>query len=297
MGTGDVGFNGDGLAPAESWLYLPTAVLLGPAGELTVVDYNNMRVRAVSERRLVTLVGNGEHNFSVAGAAALESPLENPVDAAYGPDGLLYVLPAHESRLVRLDASGRVEVFVGTGVEGYGGDGGPAIDATFYQPQGFCFDGTGAVWIADTLNGAIRRVDAAGIVRTVLDGLGGPQRVRCGEGRVLATDTFAGRVIAFGEDTLEASTVAGGFTYPWSAVPHDGGVVVADSGANQVVWVDGAGRPSVVAGTGQPGPLGDGGAATDAELDWPADVRVVGDDLYLADMQNARVRVVRGFMP
>lgn len=292
VGTGDLGFNGEGLPPAESWLYLPTAVLLDPDGNLVVVDYNNMRVRGVRDGRLATLVGNGEHQFSEPGAAALDTPLENPVDAAYGPDGLLYVLPAHESRLIRIDVSGAVEVVAGTGVEGYAGDGGLAVDAEFFQPQGFCLDGAGAVWIADTQNGAVRRVAPDGTVNTVLDGLGGPQRTRCGDGRVLVTDTFGGRIIQIEEESLQYHVVADGFTYPWSAVPHEGGALVADSGAHRVVYVDAAGDQRLVAGTGEPGPLGDGGPAVDAQLDWPADVLVAGDDLYVADMQNARVRRV-----
>jgi len=286
-GTGDLGFNGEGLPAPLAWLYLPSAVLLDAAGRLLIVDYNNMRVRRIEEGRLVTLVGQGGHAYSTPGVDALASDLENPVDAAYGPDGLLYVLPAHESRLIQVDTSGLIQLVVGTGEEGYTGDGGPALEATFYQPQGFCFDGQGAIWIADTLNGAIRRV-ADGVVDTVLTGLGGPQRVRCGHGRVLATDTFSGSIIEFDEQSLQYDVVAEGLSYPWAAVPTAAGWIAASSGSHEIWDQDG-----VVAGTGEAGFSGDGGPALDAQLSWPADVCPVDGGFYVADMQNARVRFVR----
>lgn len=286
-GTGDLGFNGEGLPAPLSWLYLPSAVLLDPERRLVIVDYNNMRVRHLDDARLVTIVGNGGHEYSTPGAEALATDLENPVDAAYGPDGLLHVLPAHESRLIQVDTSGLIQVVVGTGEEGYTGDGGPALGATLYQAQGFCFDSTGAIWIADTLNGAIRRV-ADGTIDTVLAGLGGPQRVRCGHGRVLATDTFSGRIIEFSEESLEFEVIAEGLSYPWSAVPTAEGWIAASSGSHEILDQDG-----VLAGSGEAGFSGDGDPALDAQLSWPADVFPVDDGFYVADMQNARVRFVR----
>ncbi len=269
-----------------SWLYLPSAVLLDPDGRLVIVDYNNMRVRRLDDGLLTTLVGSGGHEFSTPGADALATDLENPVDAAYGPDGLLYVLPAHESRLIQVDTSGLIQVVVGTGEEGYTGDGGPALEATLDQAQGFCFDSTGAIWIADTLNGAIRRV-VDGTIETVLEGLGGPQRVRCGHGRVLATDTFSGRIIEFSEESLEFAVIAEGLSYPWSAVPTADGWIAASSGSHEILDQDG-----VLAGTSEGGSSGDGGPALDAQLSWPADILPVDGGFYVADMQNARVRFV-----
>ena len=100
IGTGTLGYNGDGLDALESWLYFPSAVRVHPDGRLVVVDFNNMRVRAIEpDGTLVTLAGNGEHAWSTPGAPALETALENPIDAVYGPDGALYILPLHEARV------------------------------------------------------------------------------------------------------------------------------------------------------------------------------------------------------
>lgn len=293
-GAGQLGWNGEGLSALDSWLYLPTGLALDPGGRPCVVDFNNMRVRCLDAGRLVTVAGSGAHEYSVPGATLTESPLENPMDAAWSPDGRLTILAVHESRIIREDEAGRVEVIAGTGEEGYGGDGGPAIEADFAQPCGFAWAGDGSLWIADTLNGAVRRVDTDGVVHTVLGELSGVQRVRPGEGdEVLVTDTLGGRVLAV-DPAGSARTIVEGLSYPWSArLGPDGAVYVAASGTHQIVRVaDGAAE--VIVGTGVPGSHGDGGPALDAELSWPADVLVTDDGLLLiADMQNAKVRSVQ----
>lgn len=293
-GTGQSGWNGEGLAAVDSWLYLPTGLARAPDGRVCVVDFNNLRVRCLEAGRLVTVAGNGAHEYSVPGAPLRESPLENPMDAEWSADGRLTILAVHESRVIQADEAGRVTVIAGTGEEGYAGDGGPALEADFAQPCGFTWAADGSLWIADTLNGAVRRVGPDGVVQTVLGGLDGVQRVRPGEGdEVLVTDTFGGRVLAVGPEG-EMRVLGEGLSYPWSArLGPDGAVYVAASGTHQVVrLVDGAAE--VLVGTGTPGDGGDDGPALEAELSWPADVLVTDDGLlWVADMQNGKVRTVQ----
>jgi hypothetical protein len=292
MGTGLAGFTGEGDAAPMSALYLPSAVALDPDGRPCVVDYNNMRVRCLDAGRLLTVAGNGEHGWSVPGANALETPLENPIDAMWSPEGRLTVLATHESRVIQLNEDGVVEVIAGTGAESYSGDGGPALSATFAQPCGMTWADDGALWIADTQNGAVRRVDEDGIVETVLSGLDGVVRVRpSAEGAVLVADTWGGRVLRLFPDGRQA-VLAEGLAYPWSAREDGEGVLVAESGGDRVLrFVDG--EVTVIGGTGERGFSGDGGPAVDARFNWPADVlRLEDGSLLVADMQNARVRVI-----
>jgi len=288
------GFNGEGLPAPESWLYLPSGLATDPDGRLCVVDFNNQRVRCFDAGRLVTVAGNGVHEYSVPGASMLATSFDNPIDAVWQA-GHLTVLPAHESRLVQADDAGNVTIIAGTGDEGYTGDGGPATEATFDQPCGFTYAGDGSLWIADTLNGALRRVDEAGIVSTVVSGLAGVQRVRPGEGdHVIVADTYAGRVIDV-SPAGEVTVLAEGFLYPWSAtLAWDGAVYVTSSGENRIFRIV-DGEVEDVAGTGEPGFSGDGGPATEARFSWPADTLLLDDGtLVVADMQNARVRAIPG---
>lgn len=289
------GFNGEGLPAPESWLYLPSGLTLDLEGRPCVVDFNNQRVRCWQAGRLVTVAGNGMHEYSWPGSPVLESPLENPIDAQWSPAGLLTVLPAHESRVIQVDDAGIVQLIAGTGDEGYTGDGGPAGEATFNQPCGFTYAGDDSLWIADTLNGALRRVDAEGIVQTIVSGLAGVQRVRPGEGdHVIVADTFAGRVLDVSPEG-EVRVLAEGFVYPWSAtLAWDGAIYVTSSGEHRIFRLR-SGEVELVAGTGEAGFAGDGGPAVDAQFSWPADTLLLQDGtLLVADMQNGRVRTIGG---
>ena len=293
MGTGDMGYNGGGGEAVDTWLYLPTTVSLALDGVPLVVDFNNMLIRELRDGKAITVAGNALHEYSVPGNAALDSPLENPFDARYGSDGLLYILPNHENRLLRVNREGVIEVIAGTGDEGYSGDGGDCLFATFGQPGSFDIDADGVIWVADTLNYALRRVGADGIVTTVVSDLGQPQRVRVFDGAVYVTDELLGAIIRYDPISAEVTTELEGLSIPWGVeFTADGTMYVADSGNNQVLKVS-RGDVEVVAGTGEGGFSGDGGLAVDAELDWPADIAITSaGEIYIADMRNARVRMI-----
>ena len=323
-GTGQLGFNGDGLPAEESWLYFPSAVRVHPDGRLVLVDFNNMRVRAVEpDGTLVTLLGNGDHAWSTPGATALETALENPIDAVWGPDGTVYVLPLHEARVVSMGADGRVVPCAGSGELGYGGDGGDALLATMSEGAGLAVDDAGALYIADTQNNAIRVV-RGGIIDTLagngeagfVDGVGrdarfsGPQRITAHDGVLYVADANNHAVRAVDTATGTVTTIAGtgvrGYegdggpaidatlSYPYGVEPApDGTLWVADSGNNVIRHVSG-GQITTVAGTGVEGLTGDGGPALHATFGFPVHTVLDGADLYVADLKNGVVRVLRG---
>ncbi len=324
VGTGALGFNGEGLPALESWLYFPSAVREHPDGRLVIVDFNNMRVRAVDpDGSVVTIVGTGEHAWSTPGSAPLETALENPIDAVFGPDGSLYVLPLHEARVLHVDPDGAVRPCAGSGEIGYDGDGGDATTAKISEASGLAVGDDGAVYIADTQNNAIRvmvdgRMDtlAGAPASGFVDGTGadarfaGPQRLAI-DGRVLyVADANNHAVRAVNVDTGAVTTIAGtgarGYTgdggpaidaqlmYPYGVSVGSGGALyIADSGNNVVRRVVG-GTIETVAGTGEEGLTGDDGPAVDATFAFPVHTLVSGGDLYVADMKNGVVRVVRG---
>ena len=227
MGSGELGFNGEGLDALETRLASPTAVSVSPDGRIAVTDYSNMLIRILQEDgRVETLAGNGTHAYSEIGADALETPLENPIDSKWGPDGRLYILPQHEGRLIAINNDGTVDRIAGTGEIGDSGDGGPALDATMGYGGGFDFGPDGSIYISDNTYSRIRHIQPDGTIRTILGiGEGGmeptgygpdtpirfPERIRvdADANRLLVADTMNHRVLSVDLDTLETHPLAG----------------------------------------------------------------------------------------
>ena len=151
-----------------------------------------------------------------------------------------------------------------------GGAGGPAIEAKLESPQGIAVDAAGKIFVADRINNRLRRIDSAGIIATFA---GSGERRPAGDG-VPATD----------RSVLEPAGVA---------VDRHGNVYIAETGGNRVRKVDRSGIISTVAGTGEAGFGGDGGAATGAMLHRPSGVAPdSAGNVDVADNFNHRVRVI-----
>lgn len=292
-GTGEAGFNGDGLDALESWLYLPSAVARAPDRRLVLVDFNNNFLRAIEEDgRLTTIAGNGVHAYSTPGTSILDSPLENPVDVLWEPDGSMLISMSHEARVIRVASDGVVTLAAGTGEEGYSGDGGPATEATFSAYLGgIALGEDGTLFIADTPNNVVRAVAPDGIITTLPLVTTGPQGLAIGDGGLYVASSLDGEIRRYDLDSGDTSTAAAGLSNPWGVAWHEGALYVANSGANEVLRVVGA-DTEVLAGTGEAGLDGDGGSAVDATFAWPADVFVDDGVLYVADMRNHVIRAV-----
>ena len=169
VGTGVAGFAGDGGSPREAQLQLPAGanpppaggLVFGPQGRLYIADALNHRIRRVDFDldRIETVAGTGAADGGGDGGPALSAALNNPRDLAFGPDGRLYIADELNHRIRVLDlATGIIETVVGSGAEGFSGDGGPALSAALNRPAGLDFDPQGRLYIADTYNHRIRRV-------------------------------------------------------------------------------------------------------------------------------------------
>jgi hypothetical protein len=307
-GTGDAGFIGDGDANKVE-LYLPTDAIRMPDGRLLVDDYNNYRLRALDDDgQLVTIAGSGAHGYSNPGSAALDSPLENPIAVAYGPDGLLYIAAEHEGRVLRVSADDTIEVVAGDGILELFGDGGPASSARLSDPTGIAFDDDGVLYISDSVTNRVRAI-RDGLIDTVIGGgtdpdgagrdvsLTAPQHIRwdAGNHRLIVADSGSNRILAWDPIADVVTDAAPGcdLSDPRDAAPDlDGSLLIADGAHHQIVGATAAGC-MVLVGSGYSGTVDNHGARVTADvLYYPSSVLVDSSrDVYVAStLSNQIVR-------
>ncbi len=169
-------FTGDGPA-LENGLARPGGLSFDGEGRLVIADTMNARIRRLDFRtgRLETLAGSGDMMFNGAGPA-LKTGMAWVNAPRLDALGNIYFCDTGNNHVLKYDVkSGRVEVAAGSGMNRYRGDGGPALAAEMNQPASIAIDGAGNVFIADTQNNAVRRLDAkTGILTTIAgDGTAG----------------------------------------------------------------------------------------------------------------------------
>jgi sugar lactone lactonase YvrE len=146
---------------------------------------------AVSSQNAAPPRGNGSQSQSAPREGTL--PLHNP----RGPIAPIYFADDLHGYVREIDSDGRVSVIAGNGQVGYSGDGGPAIDASFFYPQAVAIDKAGFIYIADWGNGRIRRVSPNGIIDTLLSGLSYPQALAIdAQGTLYIADWGNNRVLS-----------------------------------------------------------------------------------------------------
>lgn len=280
MGTGELGDAPDGDALASS-LNHPTHITTAPNGRLIVSAWHNSKIIELDPvaETVKTICGDGRRAFDGDGGPATEAVLDLPVATAFDPAGNMYITDQANQRIRKVDTMGMIDTFVGNGMPGFTGDGGPAKDAQISLPGGqaappagrLAIDTMGNIFLADSSNNRIRKIDPEGIITTYA-GNGDP--------------TYAGD----GGPALEASLARPSDVEIDSA----GNLYIADTDNSCVRKVDAAGVISTVAGQcGAPGYGGDAGPADAALLDRPYGVALGKDgNLYVADTHNHRVRVV-----
>ena len=275
-GTGVYGYGGDGGPAIKAQLFRPEGVALDGAGNLYIADTVNHRIRRVdSKGTITTMAGSGGVAFDGGGYSgdsgpAIEAQLSWPADVTVDGAGNLYIADTANRRIRRVDANGTITTIAGTGFMGYSGDGGPAIEAEFSRPRAVASDNSGNLYIADTANHRIRRVDAMGVIATIA---GTGRRGYSGEG---------------------GPAVEADLSWPEGlTLDSTGNLYIADSGNHRVRRVDGTRTINTVAGTGEVGYIGDGGLGVEAQLVQPEDVAVdEAGNLYIADRSSHRIRRV-----
>jgi DNA-binding beta-propeller fold protein YncE len=278
IGTGSLGDAPDGVA-LETSLNHPTHIAFSPTGELILSAWHNSKVMSYdfAAKTVTAVCGTGKRAFNGDGLEGIATDLDLPVGTAFAPDGGMYISDQANQR-IRLLKDGMVTTVVGVGTPGYSGDGGPAIDAEINLPVSqsaapagrIATDPNGVIYLADTLNHAIRKIDADGII-TTLAGTGTP-----GNG---------GDGVAIEQALNNPTDVATDF---------EGNVYIADTYNSCIRKVSPDGQMIAAVGIcGDAGYEGDGGMATEAKLDRPYGVEVDSDGtIYVADTHNHVLRIV-----
>lgn len=274
-GNGQWIYRGDGGLATQSPLFLPMGGAADAGGDLYLSDSNNQRIRFVNATTgmISTVAGDGTAGFGGDGGPATSALLNTPTDVKLDGAGNFYIADSGNHAIREVNAAtGTIWTVAGIGGQsGYTGDGGLATQARLAYPSGVAFDGDHTLYISDTGNNAIRKVNlTTGIITTV------------------AGTGIAGYSGDGGPATL------GQLNYPWGiALGGDGSVYVADLSNNRVRKVSPAGVISTVAGTGIRGYSGDGVLATQTELNVPAGVLLdVAGNIFVADSGNHLVRKV-----
>lgn len=262
----------DGQPATRAHVYLPRGVIATPAGDFYIADTLNQRIRHVdTSGKISTIAGLGyassENDGGLAKAAGVNLPAQLALDGA----GNLYFADTANNAIRRIDAvSGIITTVAGSLVSsGYAGDNGPATSALLISPYGIAFDKDGNLYIADTGNNVVRKVDTGGTITTVAGtGIGG----HANDGHVATTaEMYQPFGLAFGPDGL---------------------LYIADKLNMAVRRLNADGTLTTVAGSlANPGYTGDGGVSAAATLNLPTSVALDAlGNIYIADSQNNRIR-------
>jgi sugar lactone lactonase YvrE len=272
-GTGSPGFSGDAGSAAAAQMDYAYATAVDTSGNIYFADTVNQRIRKIAPGGEVTTVaGTGIEGSSGVGGPGAAAQLSFPRGVATDPAGNVYISDSGNFRVLRLSADGTLTAFAGNGSRGYSGDGGPAVDAQLRMPRGLAADARGNVYIADSWNFRLRKVDSNGVITTVA---GTGTNGASGDG---------GPAVNAGLGFLEAVAVDDRTNTVYISDPLNSVVRTIDLSSGQI---------RTAAGTGAQGFAGDGGPAIAAQLHFPRGLAVDSlDNLYIADSFNNRLRKV-----
>lgn len=215
---------------------------------------------------ITTLVGGGP-----SGMPAIDANLNQPVAIALDSAGNYYIAAYNQQRVFKVSTAGTITVVAGSGISGYAGDGvsGGALNAYFSNPQAVVVDSSGNIYVSDTYNCVVRKIDSTNTITTVAG-----QAQQCGYN---------------GEGPATTHMLA----YPGQlALDSGNNLYIADSGNCRIRKVVGT-TISTVAGNGNCGFAGDGGLAVNANLNTPNGLALdSAGDIFIADTYNYVVRKV-----
>ncbi len=176
-GNGTGAYNGDNMMATNASLYYPSdGVLVDAAGNIFISDSYNNRIRKVDINGVITTIaGTGVQGYNGDNISATSAMIYYPYALALDNAGNLYFADGENNRIRKISTTGIITTVAGTGASGYNGDNIPATSATLNDPQGIAFDAAGNLYISDSYNNRIRKVNKnTGVITTVVGtGTGG----------------------------------------------------------------------------------------------------------------------------
>jgi len=163
VGAGTKGFSGDGGPAVEAQTNHISGVTADGFGNIYFIDYWNGRIRRIdTDGTITTIAGSrtsiGEDCFSGDGVPATQATFCGPEHLSVDSDGNVYVADTYSHRIRMIDTNGIVRTIAGSGMDGYSGDGGPALEASLSETSSVAVGPDGGVYIADSANDRVRKV-------------------------------------------------------------------------------------------------------------------------------------------
>ena len=275
-GNGTCGYTGDGGAATAAEVYEPQGVQVDTAGNLYIADTLNYVIRKVTKStgKISTIAGNHTGGFAGDGGLATSAEINQVFQLAVNGAGTVVTIADYYNQRVRqFTVGGNINTVAGTGTAGYSGDGGAATSAQLNYPEGVAVTSAGTAYVSDSNGYRIRQFTVGGNINTVA-GNGSP-----------TVETLLNN----------ASPLGVVLQYPYGlAVDASKNIFIAESHNFMVrELVHSSNLVNFFAGNGTYGYLGDGGAATSAEMTY--DYGVAKDstgNVYIVDTYNQIIRVV-----
>ena len=317
-GNGKFLFRGDGGPGGGATLDAPSGIIVDSNGDVLFADRLHQRVRKIGPKGIIqTVIGNGKQGGEGNGGPASEAALHLPEVLTVDREDNIYITQRSGNGWIirKSDAEGVITHFAGNGTQGNTGDGGPAVDASFHTISDITTDKEGNVYIADSINRNIRKVDLQGIISTIAEEslavLGAevhPNGIVIDKaGNIFFSDSGSSKLYRIGLDGI-ITPIAGtgdfkdhgdggpaleaGLRSPGGlAIGPDGALHVAEQTTHRIRRIGLNGVIASYAGNGKPGYSGDGGPAVKANIKSP--FRMMFDkegNLYFSDRDNNRIR-------
>ena len=237
--------------------------------EVFIADLHNHRVRKLLQNgQAVTIAGTGEQGYNGDGQLATDAQLSGPIAVFVSSNDEVYISDYLGHRIRKILRDGTITTIAGTGVSGYSGDGGLAVNAQIDSCTGLFVTDDGEVYLCDFGNQRIRKIDRSGIISTV-----------AGTG-------------AHGYNGDGISATQAQLNNPMDLYVYKNEVYISDYSNSRIRKMDQDGIITTVAGTGVSGYNGDDQLATLANLYYPHSLVVEDDCITFNDSENQRVRRV-----
>ena len=319
-GNGTFLFRGDGGPGGGATLDAPSGIAVDSKGNVLFADRLHQRIRRVGSNGIIeTVIGNGKQGNEGNGRPGIEATLHLPEVLVMDREDNIYLTQRTGNAWIirKSNAEGIITHFAGNRRQGNTGDGGPAIEASFHTISDIAADGSGNIFIADSINRNIRKIDKQGIISMIaeanLEALGTevhPNGIVVDRvGSIFFSDSGSSKVYKintsgaitliagtgdFGDHGDEGPALEAGLRSPGGlAIGPDGFLYIAEQTTHRIRKVDSSGVITRYAGTGEFGYSGDGGPAIEANIKTPFRMDFDREgNLYFSDRDNNRIRKV-----